>query len=259
MLSTRTFGTAGGTPLIIAHGLFGSARNWGVIAKTLAQTRPVIAVDMRNHGTSPWFARQTYPAMAEDLSEVIAANTTRADVLGHSMGGKAAMALALTHPERLCRLIVVDIAPIAYSHTQSHLIDAMQSLDITRFSSRRQASEALSEQIDDPTLRAFLLQSLDMRARPPRWRINLAALRRDMPEIIGFPEFAGRFYGPTLFITGEASNYVREDHKEKIKALFPNANFVTIPKAGHWIHAEQPKAFLAAVEDFLRQPSGAPA
>ena len=251
MLEAAHFGPDSGVPLLIVHGLFGSARNWGVIAKNLAKTRHVITVDMRNHGHSPRFDSQSYPDMATDLAEVIASAGGQADVMGHSMGGKAAMALALMQPQRVRRLIVVDIAPVAYGHTQNHLIDAMEGLDLTRLQSRRDADKALSARINDAALRAFLLQSLDIRATPPGWRLNLETLRRFMPEIVGFPEIEGRFDGPALFVTGATSDYVRPAYHDRINHLFPNAEYREIAGAGHWIHAEQPRAFLSVVAAFL--------
>jgi pimeloyl-ACP methyl ester carboxylesterase len=233
-------------PLLIAHGLFGSARNWGVIAKRLAATRRVVAVDMRNHGDSPWSPVHDYPAMAADLAE---AALGRSDVLGHSMGGKAAMLLALTYPDKVNRLVVGDIAPVAYSHTQAHLVEAMAALDLSALDSRGDADRALAAAVPDPGVRAFLLQSLDLRER--RWRLNLAALGTEMPKILSFPEVAGRFGGPALFLSGANSPYVLPEHLDRIRTLFPAARFARIPGAGHWLHAEKPREFEAAVQTFL--------
>lgn len=237
---------AGGTPLLIAHGLFGSARNWGVIAKRLGATRRVVAVDMRNHGDSPWADSHSYPDMAEDLAEVV---DGRWDVLGHSMGGKAAMVLALTRPEQVNRLVVADIAPVGYSHTQAHLVEAMAGLDLSGIGLRSEADLALSATVPDAGVRAFLLQSLDLKEK--RWRLNLPVLGREMDRILGFPEIAGRFEGPVLFLSGATSDYVRREHRERILELFPAARFAKIPGAGHWLHAEKPREFEAAVAAFL--------
>lgn len=253
MLACDRYGPKAGRPVLVVHGLFGSARNWGVIAKRLSADRPVIAVDMRNHGASPWVDSHSYPDLAADLAEVIAALGGTADVLGHSMGGKAAMVLALTHPGLVSRLIVADIAPVAYSHTQSHLIAAMQGLDLAGLDRRSQADARLAKTVADPTVRAFLLQSLDLRADPPGWRLNLQVLDREMPEIIGWPEVAGSFPGPTLFLTGATSDYVQPEHRPAIRTAFPKAQFAKIPRAGHWLHAENPRDFEAAVSVFLDQ------
>jgi pimeloyl-ACP methyl ester carboxylesterase len=238
---------AGGTPLLIAHGLFGSARTWGPIAKRLADARPVTAVDMRNHGQSPFTETHGYDDLAADLAGAIGA--APADVLGHSMGGKAAMMLALSRPERVRRLVVADIAPAAYGHSQSHLIAAMRGLDPGAVSRRSEADARLAPAIPDPTTRAFLLQSLDLKAG--RWTLNLDALEREMDSITGWPAPEGRFEGPALFLAGGASDYVRPDHRDAIRALFPAARIARIPEAGHWLHAERPREFEAAVRAFL--------
>jgi pimeloyl-ACP methyl ester carboxylesterase len=238
-------------PLLIAHGLYGSARNWGVIARRLAVGREVLAVDMRNHGESPHFATHTYADMAADLAQVIAAHGGRADVLGHSMGGKAAMLLALTQGALVNRLIVADIAPVAYQHDQIRHIDAMRGLDLRGVTTRTEADRRLSASVPDPALRAFFLQSLDVRTDPPQWRLNLDVLAEEMPGIVGWPQVHGRFDGPTLFLSGAQSRYVMPEHRVPIRALFPAAQFAAIDGAGHWLHAEQPRAFEDAVRAFL--------
>lgn len=236
--------------LLIAHGLFGSARNWNVTARKLAAGRDVVAVDMRNHGASPRFAKQSYADMAGDLAEV-ARVYGQVDLLGHSMGGKAAMQLALTEAAVLRRLVVADIAPVAYGHDQSQHIAAMRGLDLTGLTSRSEADQRLSGAVEDPALRAFFLQSLDIKAQPPVWRLNLDVLQAEMPGIIGWPETVGRFGGPALFLTGSESQYVRPEYRDKIGALFPAARFVKLTGAGHWLHADQPRAFEETVRAFL--------
>jgi len=237
--------------LVIAHGLYGSGRNWGVIARRLADRRETIAVDMRNHGQSPRAATQSYPDMAADLAEVIESLGGPVDLLGHSMGGKAAMQLALTRPELIRRLIVADIAPVAYAHDQSRNARAMASLDLGRIKTRAEADAALAQDIDDPGLRVFFLQSLDLRAHPPHWRLNLPVLEAEMPKIVGWPGTEGVFDHPTLFLTGALSNYVRPEHRDTIRALFPKARFARIPETGHWLHAEKPREFEETVRVFL--------
>jgi esterase len=231
--------------LVIVHGLFGSARNWGAIAKRLSDSRAVICVDMRNHGESFWAERHGYADLAQDLAEVIGAEGGPVDVLGHSMGGKAAMVLALRWPDLVARLLVADIAPVAYGHSQSHLIAAMRALPLAGLESRAAADAALATQIEDAGVRAFLLQSLDLKAKPPRWRLNLDVLEREMAQITGWPEVAGQFDGPALFLSGALSDYVRPEHRPAIKALFPAAKFAKLPGAGHWLHAEAPRPFEA--------------
>jgi esterase len=238
-------------PLVIAHGLFGSARNWGVIARRLADTRNVYAVDMRNHGDSPHLPSHNYPDMAADLAEVIHTIGGPVDILGHSMGGKAAMQLALTHPELLRSMIVADIAPVAYTHDQTQHIASMQSLDLSQVTTRGQADDLLTPRIPDASLRAFFLQSLDLKTTPPRWRLNLDALADQMPNIVGWPETQGAFTGPTLFLSGATSHYVLPEYRPKIQALFPKARFAKLAGAGHWLHAEQPRAFEDTARLFL--------
>ena len=247
MLAAITHGTpTEKTRLLIAHGLYGSARNWGAIAKRMSDTRQVVAVDMRNHGESPWFDTHGYPDMAADLAEFL---TEPQDVLGHSMGGKAAMVLALTHPGLVRRLIVADIAPVPYTHTQLSMIEAMRAVDLSTVETRRDADEQLSAIVAEASVRAFLLQSLDVKAR--RWRLNLDVLAAEMPKIMGFPDIDGQFDGPTLFLAGAKSDYVTREHRDVIKTLFPRARFAKLPDAGHWLHADQPRGFEAAIRAFL--------
>lgn len=251
MLATQLHGTPGDAPpVLIAHGLFGSGRNWGAIAKRLSDRGQVITVDMRNHGQSPWTERHDYPGMALDLAEVIEARGGPADVAGHSMGGKAAMVLALTQPALVRRLVVADIAPVPYHHSQAHNIAAMRAVDMSRVDRRTDAAEQLAPRLDDPRLVSFFTQALDVAGR--RWRLNLDVLDRDMDLILGFPEdVAGRFEGPALFLSGGESDYVRPEHRDRIKALFPAARFARIRGAGHWLHAEKPREFEAAIRAFL--------
>ena len=240
------------TPLLIAHGLYGSARNWGVIAKRLSDRGPVWAVDMRNHGTSPWFESHTYPDMAEDLAEVIGQELhAPVDLLGHSMGGKAAMTLALTRPDLVKRLIVADIAPVGYDHSQTHFIDAMREVDLQTVEKRSDAEAQLAGRLGDGSPVSFFTQSLDIKEK--RWRLNLDTLARDMPRILGFPDLEGEFPGPVLFLSGAMSDYVLPAHRPRIKSLFPKAQFAKIPGAGHWLHAEKPREFEAAVRAWLDQ------
>ena len=240
--------------LVVAHGLFGSGRNWGAIARRLAQGRAVVTVDMRNHGDSPRMPSQTYPDMAADLAGVIGDLGGPADVLGHSMGGKAAMLLALTRPALVRRLVVGDIAPVAYGHDQTRHIHAMRGLDLAGLTTRAEADRRLAASVPDPALRAFFLQSLDLKAPGgPRWRLNLDVLEAGMPGIVGWPsDVTGRFDGPALFLSGADSRYVLPEHRADIRALFPAARFARIPGAGHWLHADRPAEFAETVDVFLR-------
>ncbi len=250
MLTTLVHGTPTQTPpLLIAHGLFGSARNWNVIAKRLSDERQVIAVDMRNHGHSPRSDSQSYPDMAQDLAEVIDAYGGQMDVLGHSMGGKTAMTLALQYPEKVHRLVVADIAPVTYTHSHSHLIAAMRAVDLTSVKRRSDAEEQLAAQGVSPNLQSFFTQSLDISSKT--WLLNLDTLDAQMQSILGFPELGTHFSGPTLFLSGGTSDYVQREHRDTIKSLFPNAHFAKIPGTGHWLHAEKPREFEASVRSYL--------
>lgn len=250
MLEMQTYGTdTVQPPVLIAHGLFGSARNWGVIAKRMSDTRRVVCVDMRNHGLSPWTDSHSYPDLAADLAEVVTRLGGTADVIGHSMGGKAAMVLALSHPDRVRRLLVADIAPVAYAHSQQSMITAMRSIDLSQVETRGDADRQLARVVEEASVRAFLLQSLDVKAR--EWRLNLDVLERDMDLVIGFPDIHGLYTGPALFLSGAMSDYVLPDHRPIIKGLFPKAKYAKIPQAGHWLHAEKPREFEASARVFF--------
>lgn len=236
-------------PLLIVHGLFGSARNWGVIAKRLSDSREVIAVDLRNHGESPWHDSHTYADLADDLAEVMATLPGPVDLVGHSMGGKAAMMLALTHPEHLNRLVIADIAPVAYTHTQLHFIEKMRAVDLERVTRRSEAAQQLADLGVEPALQSFFTQSLDVANQ--KWKLNLDALEANMPEIMTFPDIEAQWDGPALFLSGADSDYVTSDNRNKIRSLFPSARFAKLPGAGHWLHAEKPREFEATLRVFL--------
>jgi esterase len=250
MLNILTHGTdTTMPPLMIVHGLFGSARNWNVIAKRMSETRRVIAPDMRNHGNSFHAGSHSYEDMASDLSEVITAHGGTVDLVGHSMGGKASMVLALNEPTRVARLLVADIAPVTYTHSQQQFIDAMRAVDLSKVTRRADAVEQLAANVEDKTLQSFFTQSLDVKEK--RWHYNLDTLEQDMPKILGFPEVPGTYNGLTLFLSGANSNYVLPEHRAKIRTHFSNAKFAKIHGAGHWLHAEQPRAFEGSLKTFL--------
>jgi pimeloyl-ACP methyl ester carboxylesterase len=207
MLNVLTHGDPANPTLLIAHGLFGSARNWGVIAKRLSDQFYVVCPDMRNHGTSPWFGTHNYHNMADDLAQLLIGPSY---VVGHSMGGKAAMVLALQHPELIEKLVIADIAPVAYSHTQTQHLDAMRAVDLSRVERRSDAGASL-----DPEVRDFLLQSLDVKEK--KWKLNLDVLEAEMPKIIGFPNVSGQFDGPSLFLSGAERDSVQPDDRPVIK------------------------------------------
>lgn len=252
-LKTLESGTATALPpVILVHGLFGQARNLGGLSRRLSADRQVVSVDMRNHGDSFHDPDHSYDALAGDLARVIERTGGPVDVVGHSMGGKAAMRLALTRPDLVRRLVVLDIAPVVYAHTQATLIDAMQAIDLAAVTTRQQADAALAQHVDDAGVRAFLLQSLDLKAHPPQWKLNLDTLRAQMADLTGWPGHDGlHFDGPALFLAGADSDYVLPEHQAQIAAAFPQSRTERIAGAGHWLHAERPAEVANAVAAFL--------
>jgi len=245
---------APGAPLIVAHGLLGQGRNFGTLARGFSEKRNVISVDMRNHGDSPWHELMDYNAMADDLAAVIETHVEgRAHLLGHSMGGKAAMIMGLKRPELLASVVVADIAPVAEANEYHKEIAAMQQIGLEGITRRAQADEILQASIPQASMRAFLLQNLSVSDGVARWKPNLKTLNVSMPEITGWPTPSSdaRFEGPTLFVKGGDSTYVLESHEPAIKTLFPKADFQSIAGAGHWLHAERPKVFFEVVDRFL--------
>jgi pimeloyl-ACP methyl ester carboxylesterase len=243
-----------GPPLLVLHGLFGSGRNWSSPAQRLAATRQVFALDARNHGASPWADSMTYADMTADVEAFQAKRGLgRAAVIGHSMGGKTAMLLSLQHGAAVERLVVVDVAPVSYPPELAAYVRAMRAVDLAGVSRRAEVDAQLAAAITNPGERAFLLQNLVLENGQARWRLNLPVLDRFMPDISGFPEPAAgaTFGGPTLFVAGERSSYVRPEYRPAIERLFPRARIVQVPEAGHWLHAERPDAFLALVTPFL--------
>ena len=241
-----------GSPVVILHGLYGSARNWNSIAKRLGANHRVFAVDLRNHGTSPWADSMDYFEMAGDVTGFIRRHGLEgAAILGHSMGGKVAMTLALEHGDMVGSLIVADIAPVTYGHDLEAYLESLQGVSLEGVERRAEVDAALAGAIPDPAIRAFLLQNLVWDGGAWDWRINLAGVHASLDEIIGFPEVAGAYGGPALFVAGELSNYIRAEYTDTINRLFPNVRTATIPGAGHWVHADRPGAFIETVQEFL--------
>ena len=231
-LHYRIFGspTSGNPhPLVLLHGLFGSGDNWGAVAKHFAQQYQVISVDLRNHGRSPHNESQTYADMANDLLELCdALNLDRIHLLGHSLGGKTAMQFATHHPDRLEKLIVVDMAIRAYADAYTHMIDAMLAVDLNAMQSRGDADKALVSAIPHTTVRQFLLMNLIKIENKLAWRINLAALRNNYPHMIKAICENTHYEKPSLFIRGERSDYVRDADIQHIKTHFTNAQFASL-------------------------------
>lgn len=247
----------GGPPVVLMHGLFGAGRNFGAVQRALASRFRVIALDMRNHGESPHSADMRYPTQAEDVRETLAAlGVERAAVIGHSMGGKAAMALALRHPDVVGRLMVSDIAPVVYQHGNARLAAAMLATPLTPGLTRREADAALAGVESRADVRAFLLQTLRF-GGAPRWRVGLGFIADAVPDLEGWVDLPGTYDGPTVFVTGAQSDYVLAEHRGVIRGMFPNARFVAIKNAGHWVHADNPAGFLSVLEAFLAGWAGA--
>lgn len=256
LLNAIRYGAAaeGRLPVVLLHGLFGSARNWGQHQKALGDgDRLVIGLDLRNHGESPHGPILSYAALAEDVAETLASlGITRCRLLGHSMGGKVAMALALTHPDLLERIVVADIAPRRYVHGNADLAAAMLALEIAPGMTRAEASAALAPRIPDAMIRSFLMLNLRLGTTQPNgWRIGLAELAEGMGVIEDWQPLPGHYEGPALFISGGRSSYLPEEAKPEIRALFPAARFAVLPEAGHWLHVDDPAGFLATVTPFL--------
>lgn len=254
-LSLRTYGDAdaAGMPLVLLHGLFGSAANWHGVARHLAQSRRVLVPDLRNHGRSPRSTEMSYPAMAGDVAELMdAERIDRALLVGHSMGGKVAMWLALTQPQRVHALVVADMAPVAYPYRFDDVLGALADLDLHALADRRAANARLALRLPVPGVRDYLLQNLIREAGGWRWRINLPALAAAMDRIGGFPHAAGLQYpGPALFVYGTESSYVTGAHLPAIRIHFPLARLRALPGAGHWVYSDRPDAFVRAVQGFL--------
>lgn len=246
-----------GRPIIIMHGLFGSARNWRGIAQKLSKIFVVYTVDLRNHGASFHVDDMSYAVMANDIVSFMAQqNISSAQILGHSMGGKVAMHLALNHPELVEQLIVVDMAPVTYTHNFHEILLALRSISLDAIGSRNEADDILKKKIEVLSLRQFLLQNLVTNdAGSYAWRVNLDSIESNMSNIMGFEasEHALTFNKPTLFIGGGSSTYLADRYLKAAYALFPNAKLDMIKGVGHWPQVEAPKAFLASLEPFLNQ------
>jgi len=273
-LAARTIGDAG-PPVVFVHGLFGQGRNWTTIAKGLADRHRVTLLDLPNHGHSPWTDRVDYLDMARLVADELQQLGEPATLVGHSMGGKVAMQLALRRPELLRALVVVDVAPTAYPETGGRTDDpdeeaspfaayiaAMRAMELDRLTTREDAETALRSAVPSRMVRSFLLQSLVREglgtAGGWRWRLNLDALARDLGHLRGFPEPppGATFDGPVLWVAGANSTYVLPEDRPRMVELFPATRLVRIKNAGHWVHSEQPEVFLETLRRFLAAVEG---
>jgi pimeloyl-ACP methyl ester carboxylesterase len=266
-LAARTLGDSG-PPVVFVHGLFGQGKNWTTIAKGLADGHRVTLLDLPNHGDSPWTDRVDYLEMAELVAAELQTLDEPATLVGHSMGGKVAMQLALRRPELLRALVVVDIAPVEYplqggrtddpdeeASPFAAFIAAMRAMDLESLTGRQEAEEALRAAVPSRMVRGFLLQSLIREGTGGgwRWRLNLELLERDLGELRGFPPPpAGATYeGPVLWIAGANSSYVLPEDRPVMDGWFPSTRLVRVKNAGHWVHSEQPEVFLETLRRFL--------
>ncbi|MEX0812860.1 MAG: alpha/beta fold hydrolase [Chitinophagales bacterium] len=250
-LNYKSFGK--GEPLIILHGLLGSLDNWQSIARKLSDDYKVYIVDQRNHGKSPHSEEHTFESMQQDLLELMdSEEIEKANILGHSMGGKTAMLFAIKNPDRVNKLIVVDIANKAYGRGHDDIFKALMAVPIDEIESRNEAEEVLAKYIPQKAIRLFLIKNLDRLGSSDNftWKMNLDALWENYDRISEvLPN--GVFEGNVLFLKGEHSPYIQKADEALIKKQFPKAVIKTVPNAGHWVHAESPKEFLKILKAFL--------
>lgn len=241
-----------GKPLLILHGLFGSADNWFSIARELDKEFIMYLVDQRNHGDSPHHDEWNYEVMVEDLKELLDdEGLEKVNLMGHSMGGKTAMNFALKYPERVEKLIVADIAPRYYPVHHESILEGLNSLNLKTINSRKEADDALANYISEPGIRQFLLKSLGRDADGFTWKINLPVLTKNSENVgEALPE-GERYEGPTLFLAGANSNYIQQKDLAEILEFFPNYELEFVQNTGHWLHAEQPHAVVEEMRRFL--------
>jgi len=242
-----------GQPLIILHGLLGSSDNWLTQAKFLSTAYKVYTVDLRNHGQSPHDPAFDYEVMVGDLNEFIDEHQlSNPVIIGHSMGGKTAMNFALIHPEKVQKLIVVDIAPRAYNLEHYALVEALCGLSIDTLTSRNEADNLLAQQIPDASVRQFLLKNLARNQQGGfKWKVNLPVIRSKLSNVGADLLKTTTFNKPTLFIRGAKSNYVKDSDRDTILKIFPAAEIKTLD-TGHWVQAEAPQQFVDTVTDWLK-------
>lgn len=253
-----------GPPFLLLHGLFGSLDNWMGVAPKFAQHARVFMLDLRNHGHSPHSGDMNYSLMAADVLEFLDAHQLqRVNLLGHSLGGKVAMQFALTYPERVEKLIIVDMSTRPYQPEHNPIFKALLALDLKQYTSRREIEDALAPAIPDLTLRRFLLKNLKPLAAPKsdeggssssstyEWRIPLATIFASYPQLCEAITSPKPFNGPALFLRGGKSPYISDKDFPEIQKLFPQAQLETIPQANHWVHADAPEEFVQHVMQFL--------
>ncbi len=249
ILYSKSYGQ--GFPLIILHGIFGSSGNWATVSKKLGDRYKVFAVDLRNHGRSPHNHSHSLQDMARDLELWMREKKIeRAHIIGHSMGGKTAMKFAIEFPEKVEKLIVVDIAVKEYKVQHDELISILLNLKLQNFKSRSEIENEARSKIKDEETLQLLLKNLQRKKDQYVWKINLPVLKKDLQKI--GEKITGIFEKESLFIRGENSNYITDSDRDMIKSVFPKSSVITIKDAGHWVHAEQPEVFCDVVKGFLK-------
>jgi esterase len=242
-----------GTDVILIHGLLGSLENLNMVAKGLKEHYRVTSIDVRNHGLSFHKNSMNYSELAQDVVHLMAKiKIERASILGHSMGGKIAMQVALEHSEKIDKLIVADISPVIYPPHHNHIIEGLQSIDLKNISSRKDADSQLAQYVNEAGVRQFLLRNLSTSNGIFNFKCNLDYIKQCYQQIITAYQGEQQFCGNTLFIKGGDSNYITAEHRDIIKQLFPVSRAKIIQGAGHWLHAEKTTAFNKIVNDFLK-------
>lgn len=261
-LHETLYGDPSSPPLVFCHGLFGQGRNWTSIAKRAARYFRVLLLDMPNHGRSVSTDTFDYLEQADLVAEHLRATDDRPwRLVGHSMGGKIVMLIALRYPELVDRLVVVDMSPVNYPPISDlrGYAQAMMDLDLPDLDSRDEADEQLRDCVPDDTVRAFLLQNLRREGKSWSWQLNLDLLKESMADLASWPDVQGSFTGPTLWVKGQHSQYITEEYGAVMRHYFPGVRQVTVKNAGHWVHSEQPEVFGAVVRRFLNVPEEAAA
>ncbi len=253
-LYARSYGQ--GDPIIILHGLFGFSDNWHTIAKQLAEDFMVITLDQRNHGRSPHADTHTYPDLSQDLYHYLTQHWVfKTALIGHSMGGKVAMQFALDYPDMVSRLIVIDIAPGQSKTRQDEVFESLNAIPLDRLTDRKVVENHLMERLDNPGVVQFLLKNLTRNTSGGlEWKMNLPVLTAAQDDVLA-PVRGDTYDGPTLFVKGSLSSYIQDSDTPLIQKQFPKAKVITIPDAGHWVHADQPQALMRVLRDFLAQPT----
>lgn len=255
MIAQTVIGDTGRT-VVFLHGLLGQGKNFTATAKALQPEYRSVLLDLPNHGRSSWTESIDYLDLADRVADHLRAHLTTdlpVHLIGHSMGGKVAMVLAQRHPDLVDRLVIADISPTVSENTDEfeHLLDSLLSLDLAALRRRADAERALTTSVTDARVRGFLLQNLRAEDAGYAWQANLALLRRSLDAISDFPVISTTFTHPVLWIAGELSDYVQPEHEPIMRAIFPRSTLVTIKRAGHWVHSEQPDAFATALRVFF--------